>query len=118
MSLTQELFEIRGQLAAAAHKIYDGWSPDSSGLDDEFGGGGICDAVQRAMADVISSQIDCDLEDGGWEGDDHANLIVSRGGEECLVDIPAQIYETGGGMSWQKLPDVLIDAHDVIIAPL
>jgi len=118
MSLIRELSAIRDQIAAAAQQVYNEWSPNEAGLDDEFGGGGICDAVQLAMADVIATQIECELDDGGWEGDDHANLIVSRNNEQYLVDIPAQVYETGGGMSWEKLPDVTITPDDVIIVSI
>ena len=118
MSLDKELFAVRDQIAAAAQKVYDDWAQDEEGFDEEFGGGGICDAVQRAMSDVIVSNIECELDDGGWEGDDHANLLVSRDEEQYLVDIPAQTYETGGGMNWKKLPDIAITADDVIIAPI
>ena len=116
MQLLDELYAIRDQMAAAAQTVYDEWAQDEEGLDEQFGGGGICDEVQRAIADVISSNIDCELEDGGWEGDDHANLIASRGNESYLVDIPAHTYESGGGMSWRKIPDVTITAGDIIIA--
>jgi hypothetical protein len=118
MQLVDELYAIRDQIVIAAQKVYDDWTQDEEGLDEQFGGGGICDEVQRAIADVISSNIDCELEDGGWEGDDHANLIVSRDNEQYLVDIPAQIYESGGGMSWQKLSDVVITTNDIIIAAI
>jgi hypothetical protein len=117
MALVDELFAVRDQIAAAAQIVYDEWVQDEDGFDEQFGGGGICDEVQRAMADVISN-IECELEDGGWEGDDHANLIVSRDNERYLVDIPAQTYESGGGMNWKKIPDVVITPNDVIIASI
>lgn len=118
MSLAQELFALREQIAAAAQEIYNIWEQDDEGSDEEYGSGGICDDVQRAMGDAIVSNIECELEDGGWEGDDHANLIVSRGEEKYIVDIPATVYEIGGGMNWRKLPDVTITADDVIVAPI
>jgi hypothetical protein len=118
MSLVRELFAVRDQIVAAAQKVYDDWTQDEEGFDEQFGGGGICDEIQRAISDVISSNIDCELEDGGWEGDDHANLIVSRDNERYLVDIPAQTYESGGGMRWHKLQDIVITPNDVIIAAI
>jgi hypothetical protein len=117
MALVDELFAVRDQIAASAQAVYDEWTQDEEGLDEQYGGGGICDEVQRAMADVISN-IECELEDGGWEGDDHANLIVSRDNERYLVDIPAQTYESGGGMNWRKIPDVVITPNDVIIVAI
>ena len=117
MSLVRELFAVRDQIATAAQRVYDEWDQSEEGFDEDFGGG-ICDEVQRAMAGVIASNIECELDDGGWEGDDHANLIISRDNEKYIVDIPAQVYEAGGGMNWRKLPDVVIAADDVIIAPI
>lgn len=118
MALIDELVALRDHIAAAAQKVYDDWEQDEEGFDEEFGGGGICDTIQRAMSDVIASNVECEMEDGGWEGDDHANLIVARGNEKYIVDIPAQTYETGGGMNWKKLSGVAITANDVIIAPV
>jgi hypothetical protein len=113
--LIEELLAVRNQIASAAQEVYDAWDQDEDGIDIEVGGGGICDEVQSAISDVIASNIECDIEDGGWEGDDHANLIISRGNERYLVDIPARVYETGGGMNWRKIPDVNITTDDIII---
>ena len=118
MTLLDELLAVREQMAAAAQQVYDEWEQDEEGLDEQFGGGGICDEIQSAMSGVIAQNIECELDDGGWEGDDHANLIASRGNEKYLVDIPARVYESGGGMNWRKTPDVLISADDVIIVSI
>lgn len=118
MSLVRELFAVRDQIVIAAQEVYNSWDQDEDGIDVEVGGGGICDEIQDAISDVIISNIECDIEDGGWEGDNHANLIVSRGNEKYLIDIPAQVYETGGGMNWHKIPDVNITVDDIIIVPI
>lgn len=119
MNLQSQLIALKPEMIAAAQKVYDEWEQDEEGLDIELGGGGICDQITQALADVIVSNIaDVEIVDGGHEGDDHAYLIALDEDEACLVDIPASTYEMGGGYSWQKVPDVVFTPDDVIIAPV
>jgi len=115
ITLKQELEILRPQMAAAAQAIYNDWSPDDEGLDDIYGGGGPCDEIAEALSGIINSSLDAHVDDGGHDGDDHAFLIVSRAGERYWVDIPPNIYEQGGGYSWQKIPDVQITPEDIVI---
>jgi hypothetical protein len=116
--LLNQLKALRSQMAVAAQGVYDEWTQDEEGFDEAFGGGGICDAIVRELSDIIASNIDCELDDGGWDGDDHAFLIVSRGSERYWVDIPARVYEQGGGHNWRKIEGVQISPNDVVIAIL
>jgi hypothetical protein len=116
ITLSQELNILRPRIATAAQEIYDGW--DQTDDNDDFGGGGICDSIASAMADVIAGSIDCHIDDGGHEGGDHAFLIVSRANERYWVDIPPSMYEKGGGYSWSKIHDVEIHPDDVVIEPI
>jgi hypothetical protein len=114
-SLRAQLGELRPQMAAAAQAVYDNWGQDD-GLDEEFGEGGICDRVAEALWGVIDNgSPDVEIRDGGWEGDDHAYLIVQRGRKAFVVDIPPGVYETGGGYSWRKRKGVRFDADDIVI---
>lgn len=31
------------------------------------------------------------------------------------MDIPPRVYETGGGYSWKKIPDVVFKSDDIVI---
>lgn len=107
---------LRPQMAAAAQKVYDEWQP---GEDDDFGGGGICDEVAVEIGGVIVGAIeDVEIADGGQDGDDHAWVIVGKDGEAYGVDIPPNVYETGSGYNWTKIPDVTIEPEDIDIFPL
>ena len=61
---------------------------------------------------------DATVEEGGHDGDDHAWLVVTVNNERFGVDIPADLYETGGGYNWKKLPDVKFCPEDVDVFQL
>lgn len=109
-SLLADLKALRPLMAQAAQGIYNEW--------DDAEGFGICDEIQSEMAGVIGEHIEANIEDGGHDGDDHAFLIVSRGNERYWVDIPSRVYESGGGYSWKKIPGVVIQPSDVVIAAI
>lgn len=116
LSLYQELFQLRPQMASAAQTIYDSWTQDENGFDEEVGAGGICDQISEEIGGVIGlAGIDCEFEEAGQDGDDHSALIVSRGAERYIVDIPYHLYETGGGYSWKKIPGVQFSPDSVEI---
>lgn len=109
--LYKQLVALKPSMASVAQKVYDEWIPE-----DEFDTGGICDIIASEISNVIASNIsDISIEEYGWEGDDHAALIVSFDDERYVVDIPAYVYEIGGGYSWKKIPNVIISANDVVI---
>ncbi len=122
--LLHYLQEATPEMAAEAQKIYDSWEQDENGEDPENGIGGICDEIANAITGVIYDKvpIECSVTEGGQPGDDHAYVIVYMdnefGKEVYAVDIPHGVYETGGGYSWKKIPDVKFKASDVEIGAL
>lgn len=119
--LYRQLKALRMNMAEAAQREYDQWSQDAQGIDEELGSGGICDAIAEAIRDVVAQEVeDADTFPGGAEGDDHEFVIVQRKGEAFGVDIPAGVYETGGGYNWKKRAGVTFLPEHVVIfeAPL
>jgi len=121
--LIKALESIRPQLSQAAQKVYDAWEQDEEGIDEEYGGGGICGDVAQAMESVIYDTLgarfpNLETQEGGQDGDDHAWLIVRDGCTAVGVDIPPEVYETGGGYSWTKREGVTIDGGDVEVFDL
>ena len=110
---------LRRALALAADGVVRAWEQDKDGQDPELGAGGTCDLVADALAGALAAglpeALDARLEDGGHEGDDHAWLLVHAGGEVWGVDVPADVYETGGGMRWHKRPGARVGPGDVAI---
>lgn len=116
----------RPQLAAAAQQILDAWEVDEDGYDEEFGTGGACDAISHAFSEHLGFlYVDAagrtrhpNIVDGGQDGDDHAWLVVFDEHEIYAVDLPAGVYEVGGGYNWTKRAGVRIRPSDIVIDPL
>jgi 8-oxo-dGTP pyrophosphatase MutT (NUDIX family)/GNAT superfamily N-acetyltransferase len=116
-SLAQYLKLCSPNIARHAQQIYDAWDQNEAGEDEEYGGGGICDAISEEIIDiVISAQpFHLNAQEGGQEGDDHSWVVVSTDTEVYGVDIPHGLYERGGGYNWKKVPGVQFKASDVEI---
>lgn len=118
-TLGERLRALRPSLARAAQRVVDEWEQDDEGVDEEFGTGGACDAVARAMEDVIAQRMPgVEFRDGGQEGGDHAFVIVLTDSEAYAVDVPADVYETGGGYRWRKRRGAVISPEDVVVERL
>ncbi len=113
------LMSLRADIAGLAQKIYDAWdaSYDEYG-DVEFGFGGICDGITREIENLIMTRTPFEAAEGSSEGDDHSFPIVKTPEGYYTIDIPCYIYESGGGLEWQKKPNVFISPDDVHIAYL
>lgn len=118
-SALDKLKALREAMAAAAQEEYDAWDQSGEYGDEEVGGGGICDLIADKIASVLSDKLEnVDFREGGQDGDDHAYNYVRVGDEAFGVDIPPQVYETGGGYNWKKKPDVKFEPEDVDIWPI
>jgi hypothetical protein len=123
LTVANELFlklvSLRPKLAHAAQQEYDAWNQEDEDGDLEFGHGGICDAIASAISGAIVAHIeDIKIEEGGWDGDDHAYIIAFDKTEAYAIDIPHHVYEVGGGMSWHKIHNVEFEPDDVHIWPI
>ncbi len=48
-SLKSQLNRLRSAMAKAAQSVYNDWAPDEEGIDEIYGGGGICDDISREI---------------------------------------------------------------------
>lgn len=123
--LYQKIVNIRSQLAQAAQNVYSEWTQDEDGMDPMLGTGGICQDIAEAMADVIQASAQCyAFSVDAMMGDQHVFVLactetpdIDGQYEGYFVDIYPHHYETGGGFSWKKIPDVIFTPDMVTIYP-
>lgn len=85
------------------------------GQDEDYGG--ICDEIALEIGGILSSA-GINTVDGGHDGDDHAFIVAYNDNEAFIVDIPYNLYETGGGYNWKKIHGVQFIEDDVVISPI
>ena len=97
-----------------AQREYNEW--DESNVD-VYAGGGICHFIADQIASIlIDHGIECFTQSSSFE--QHVYCIVQVREGIYVVDIHYSIYETGGGFSWNKRPDVSFDDNDITISQL
>jgi hypothetical protein len=130
--LKAKLESLRPQFAAIAQKEYDAWDQsDEIYGDGEVGFGGICHLIAEAWGSMLA-EIGINSQTFSHSDQVHVSLTVwgdteSREDDEETypptkkqieifdVDLNPYIYETGGGYTWKKIPDVTIDPSDISI---
>jgi hypothetical protein len=114
MSLIEQITKLRPAFVAIAQKEYDYWEQDEEGWDEDYGTGGICDIIAQGIIDILC-EASIEAIKGGQDGDDHAFVIAYKGDTAFVIDIPYSVYETGGGYSWKKKPDVVFNDTHLLI---
>lgn len=98
------------KIIAKAQQDYDNWDESDR---DTYAGGGICHIIADSICDVLSSAgIDCSPVSSCHE--QHVYVAAKFKEGVYSIDIPYHVYETGGGFSWKKLPDVKFDPGHVV----
>lgn len=115
VSLYDRLEQLLPQFVAAAQSEYNQWDQDEEGMDEELGGGGICQEIASAFCDILySANISCSIFDSQI-GDQHVWAVAYDEEEAYSVDISPYAYETGGGYTWRKIPNVIFSSDDISI---
>lgn len=110
------LNKLKSEIVKAAQEEYDSWdASDPEYGDCEVGHGGICSLISSKISDIVASNTNLNVTEGGQEGDDHSWVIAYNEKEAWGIDISPSVYETGAGYSWKKISDVTISENDVDI---
>lgn len=100
------------QILARAQRDYDRWDESDQ---DTYAGGGICHIIADSICSVLSDAgINCTPVSCSYE--QHVYVAAQFDEGVYSIDIPYHIYETGGGFSWKKLPDIRFDPSDVVFS--
>lgn len=110
------LMGVRGELAAAAQAVYDEWTQDAEGNDEEYGAGGICHDIADAMVGVLDRHGIDSQSVSQSIGDVHVYVIAKVKEGVYSVDIPPSTYERGSAYTWTKIDGVKFDANDIDIS--
>ena len=104
--------KIAPALAKVAQEVYDKW--DESDVDC-YAGGGICHFIAEEMAGALQSEgIEANTV-SQQIGEQHVYVVAKLKDGVYAIDIPPSTYETGGGYSWKKIPDVAITKDDIVV---
>jgi len=110
-----ELYDLIPLFVAAAQKEYDEWEQDDEGIDSMLGSGGLCQNIANALASVAWEHgFECTLVSAEI-GEQHVWIVVQTDDGVYSVDIPPYVYETGGGYTWKKIPNVKFTSNDIEI---
>lgn len=106
--MISKLDTLSSYFAEAAQSVYDAWEQDEEGHDEMYGYGGICDDIADKMCDVVSQYTNYQCFTQYNEYECHTSIYVYDIEQKTLifVDINPFHYETGGGYTWKKTPNV------------
>ena len=126
--LKEELLLLFPKIIKVAQKEYDQW--DESDIDT-YANGGICHLIADEILNIVATLDNVNISTYTYSHIQHQVVVVGRAinmedeedsnytDKECfIIDIPYYCYETGGGFSWKKIPDVefdetMIQLHEV-----
>lgn len=117
---TQDIMNIRSKLIDVAQDEYNAWNQDEDGYDEEYGSGGICHLIADKMVDIIHKELstkDAEVFATTKTLTDvqHVNVLIALSDGVYELDLPYSRYETGGGFTWKKIPDVVFDENDITL---
>lgn len=113
--LLSRIQQLKPELIKAAQRVYDAWELDEDGYDPDVGSGGICHLIADEICSVLyDHDIDC-LTQSLEQGEVHVWTIAydEETEDAIIIDIPPRVYETGGGYTWEKIPNVTFDEDDM-----
>ena len=110
------LMSARNELAAAAQTVYDRWVQDSEGIDEEYGGGGICHEIADSMVEVLERRGIESQSVSQSIGEVHVYVVAKIKEGVYVVDIPPSTYERGSAYTWTKIPGVQFGPEDIDIS--
>ena len=107
--------DILNKMVAVAQEEYDNWQQDDDGFDEELGYGGICQNIADSMIQVLDLNGIDNAYIANSTCEQHVYIICAFQEGVYQIDIPYHIYESGGGYTWKKLPDIKFDKSHITL---
>jgi len=105
--------DVLDQMVIAAQKEYDNWVQDEHGYDSELGRGGICHLIADELINVLYNHHIQNCQTVCSTHEQHVYVVGKFTEGVYQIDIPYRVYETGGGYTWKKLPDIVFDRKHI-----
>jgi len=106
------------KLADIAQLIYNKWdASDETYGDFEVGFGGICHLIAEKIVDYLYS-VGIPASTVSSNAEVHVYAVAQAKEGVFVIDIPPYSYETGGGYSWKKIPDIIFDEDYITISKI
>ncbi len=96
-------------LVKIAQQVYNDWDEDDK---DTYAGGGICHLIADELASYLNG-IGIETATVSSSHEQHVYCVSKVIEGVYSVDIHWSYYETGGGFSWKKIPDVIFDGSEL-----
>lgn len=109
---------IKDEMVRVAQEQYDGWQQDEHGVNIELGRGGICHLIADDLLNVLYKNKIENVQSVCSNYEQHVYIVGQFKEGIYEIDIPYYIYETGGGFTWKKKPDVKFSREDIVISRL
>jgi len=109
---------VKDDMVKVAQKQYDDWKQDRNGQDVELGSGGICHLIADDLISILYSHKIENVQSVCSTHEQHVYIVGQFKEGIYEIDIPYNVYETGGGYSWKKIQDVEFNRNDIVIHKL
>lgn len=109
---------VKDEMVKVAQEQYDAWKQDHNGQNDELGSGGICHLIADDLIGVLYRHKIENVQSVCSNYEQHVYVIGQFKEGIYEIDIPYDVYETGGGYTWKKIPDVQFSRNDIVISRL
>ena len=117
VSLAERIRQLTPKFAEEAQKVLDDWVQDEEGYSEEYGSGGVCHIITEESFQSVLADAGIDSTSISSDHEVHVYAVAfdTDTKEAVLVDIRPWCYETGGGYTWRKIPEVVLEPGDVLI---
>ena len=105
------------KIIEGAQRIYDEWDQNEDGIDEVYGGGGVCDEIADEICEAVQAHTNLEASAMYNEYDTHTSVYAWDTDLKKLfhIDIPPEVYETGYGYSWRKNKDITFSPSDLLV---
>ena len=109
---------VKDAMVKVAQEQYDDWKQDHNGQDVELGSGGICHLIAEDLINVLYRHKIENVQSVCSNYEQHVYVVGQFKEGIYEIDIPYDVYETGAGYTWKKIPNVQFSRNDIVIRRL